>query len=126
MAVQFGIFEVNEEGIKVEMPNNLSYKINKNSVFEVQSYKERFVWHWPLMMMTKPWVSEPDLMHFNTAFFFALDYFSEEDSVKNVVSTYRTLLIQKWLLNNKNCVGADCLDDLQQVFEQRPEYQKKI
>lgn len=118
MSVQFGVFEIDEEGICINLPNKLNYKILKKCLAEVQQYRGRLVWHWPLMMTTKPWLSEQDIMEFNTAFFFALDYFSEDYQDLPAVSMYRTLMIQKKLINNRNDTGSDCLEDLQRIFSQ--------
>lgn len=75
--------------------NTIYNQINIERLWEFETDNDECIYFWPKHLVLKNWAVE-DIFHFNTVFFYALDFFKEKKpSNAKPVIIWKTLLIQK-------------------------------
>lgn len=96
-----GNWVLTEECIHWDSKKHYPYPILKERLWELRPDSDLDKFDWPLHIVDKSWQTNEDIFHFNTVFFFAVDYFKSEKPSSNTGSIWKTLEMQRRILELK-------------------------
>lgn len=125
---KFGRIVITGEGIEIHYNVREPYFIAAGRLWEYQERgrSNEYLWDWPIHLIEKTWFTREDMLNFNTAFFFARDYFKEQKP-KDLpyISNAQTLFIQDQMkTNHDNISRIPVPEGGISVFEKSPEQEE--